>query len=184
MTPEGVRMKVTLRTSINSLRQKEQALIKDGWQKIGIETELGSVDAGVFFASTPNNPDTFQYFTSDTQMFTSTFDSPFPVAYMDRYYAKDPARQWAQKANNWSGRNFLRFQNEEYNRLFDQVLVETDLNKAAQLWAQLNDIVVNNYISVPLIDRKFTSGRSKQLQGPKLTPFDNETWNVGDWTKG
>ena len=62
MTPDGVRMKVVLVTSINSLRQKEQAIIKDGWQKIGIETELKSVDAGVYFSSDPGNPDTFDHF--------------------------------------------------------------------------------------------------------------------------
>ena len=45
MTPDGIRMKVVFQTSINSLRQKEQAIVKDGWQKIGIETELKSVDA-------------------------------------------------------------------------------------------------------------------------------------------
>ena len=65
MTPDGVRMKVVFQTSINSLRQKEQAIIKDGWQKIGIETELKSVDAGVFFSSDPGNPDTFAHFSVD-----------------------------------------------------------------------------------------------------------------------
>ena len=91
MTPDGVRMKVVFQTSINSLRQKEQAIIKDGWQKIGIETELKSVDAGVFFSSDPGNPDIFARFSVDMQMFTSTFDSPFPVGYMNRWYTgKDP----------------------------------------------------------------------------------------------
>jgi peptide/nickel transport system substrate-binding protein len=184
VTPDGVRMKVLLTTSINSLRQKEQAVIKDGWQKIGIETELKSIDAGVYFASTPGNPDTFQSFIADAQMFTSTFDSPFPVGYMNRWYAKDPARDWGQKANNWSGRNFGKWKSEEYDRLFDQVMIETDLQKSQQLWAQLNDIIVNNYWSVPLVNRKFTSGKSKSLQGPKLTPFDSESWNIADWTKG
>ena len=87
----GVRMKVVFQTSINSLRQKEQAIVKDGWQKIGIETELKSVDAGIFFASDPSNPDIFARFSVDTQMFTSTFDSPFPVGYMNRFYTgSDP----------------------------------------------------------------------------------------------
>src|SRR5436189_119508 len=86
VTPDGVRMKVVFQTSINSLRQKEQAIVKDGWQKIGIETELKSVDAGIFFASDPSNPDIFPRFSVDTQMFTSTFDSPYPVGYMNRFY--------------------------------------------------------------------------------------------------
>ena len=185
MTPDGTRMKVVYQTSINSLRQKEQAIVKDGWQKIGIETELKSVDAGVFFSSDPGNPDIFARFSVDVQMFTSTFDSPFPVGYMNRFYTgSDPARTWGQKSNNWSGRNFLKWKNEEFDKLFDQVLVEQNPEKAATMWQQLNDLVVKDYASVPLVDRKLADGKSKQLTGPDLRPFDNLTWNIGEWKKG
>jgi peptide/nickel transport system substrate-binding protein len=183
LTPDGVRMKVVLATSINSLRQKEQIIIKDGWGKIGIETELKSVDAGVYFSSAPANPDTYSHFSCDVHMFTSTPDSPFPVTYMDRYYAKDTARSWAQKANNWAGRNFEKYQSAEYNKTFDQVLTEVDLVKAAELWKKLNDIVVNDFIVVPLIDRKAADAKAKSLNGPKGTPFDNLSWNIADWTR-
>ena len=44
-TPDGMRMHVVFQTTINSLRQKEQDIVKQGWQSIGIETELKSVDA-------------------------------------------------------------------------------------------------------------------------------------------
>ncbi|MFN8632298.1 MAG: peptide ABC transporter substrate-binding protein [Chloroflexota bacterium] len=185
MTPDGIRMKVVFQTSINSLRQKEQAIIKDGWQKIGIETELKSVDAGVFFSSDPGNPDIFARFSTDVQMFTSTFDSPFPVSYMNRFYTgPDPSRTWGQKSNNWSGRNFLKWKNDQYDKLFDQVLVELDQAKAATMWQQLNDLIVNDYADVPLVDRKFASARAKSLTGPDPRAFDNETWNIADWKKG
>ena len=184
-TPEGTRMKVVLQTSQNSLRQKEQAIIKDGWQKIGIETELKAVDAGVFFSSDPSNPDIFARFSTDTQMFTSTFDSPFPVAYMNRFYTgPDQARAWATKANNYSGRNFLHWKNEDFDKLWPQVLLETNAEKAQQGWQQLNDYIVNDYASIPLVDRKFTSARSKSLTGPAPRAFDNETWNIHEWKKG
>ena len=184
MTPDGVRMKVVFQTSINSLRQKEQAIIKDGWQKIGIETELKSIDAGVFFSSDPSNPDITSRFSSDVQMFTSTFDSTFPVGYMNRFYTgPDPSRTWAQKANNWSGRNFTKWKSEEYDKVWGQVLVETNTEKAATLWQQLNDLVVKDFASVPLVDRKFSSGKSKQLTGPAIRPFDSETWNIAEWKK-
>jgi peptide/nickel transport system substrate-binding protein len=184
MTPDGIRMKVVFQTSINSLRQKEQAIVKDGWQKIGIETELKSVDAGVFFSSDPGNPDTSAHFSVDTQMFTSTFDSPHPVAYMNRFYTgSDPSRTWAQKSNNWSGRNYLKWKNEQYDKLFDQVLVELSPDKAATMWQQLNDLVVNDYASVPLVDRRSTDAKAKSLTGPSLRAFDNGSWNIGEWKK-
>jgi peptide/nickel transport system substrate-binding protein len=184
MTPSGIRMKVVFQTSINSLRQKEQAIIKDGWQKIGIETELKSVDAGVFFSSDPGNPDIFARFSTDTQMFTSTFDSPFPVGYMNRFYTgKDPSKTWGQKSNNWSGRNFLKWKNDDFDKLFDQVLVELNPDKAATMWQQLNDYVVNDYADTPVVDRKSTDSKTKSLTGPSLRAFDTLSWNIGEWKK-
>jgi peptide/nickel transport system substrate-binding protein len=183
-TPQGVRMKVVYVTSINSLRQKEQALVKDGWQKIGIETELKSVDASIYFSGSPSNPDTLDRFETDVQMFTSTFDSPFPNAYMRRFYAGDLARDWAQKANNWSGRNFSKWSDDQYNKLYEQALIEVDEEKGRQLWIQMNDILINAFVDIPLIDRKFAEGKSKALNGPAPGPFDVVTWNIAEWSKG
>jgi peptide/nickel transport system substrate-binding protein len=185
VTPEGVRMKVIYQTSINSLRQKEQALVKDGWQKIGIDTELKSVDAGVYFGTDPGNPDTTQHFYTDVEMFTSTFDTPFPQHYMERWYSGQPEIQLAQKSNQWTGQNYTRWVNPDYNKIYDQVKTETDVNKAQQLWIQLNDIVVNSYIHVPLIDRKFSDAKVKAIKGPDPGPFDAVfAWNIADWTRG
>ena len=80
-------MHVVYQTTINSLRQKEQDIVKQGWQQIGIETELKSVDAGVFFSADPGNPDTKSHFWTDVEMYTSTFGSPFPINYMKAWYS-------------------------------------------------------------------------------------------------
>jgi peptide/nickel transport system substrate-binding protein len=184
-TPAGVRMKVVYATSINSLRQKEQALVKDGWQKIGIETELKSVDAGVYFSSAPSNPDTYAHFTTDVHMFTSTFESPFPKSYMKRFYGGDPDRDLAQKSNNWAPQNFLKWVDPEYNKLYEQASVEIDPEKNRQLWIQMNDLVVASFVDVPLVDRKFTDAKSKSINGPAPRAFDSVfAWNIADWTKG
>jgi peptide/nickel transport system substrate-binding protein len=185
MTPDGTRMKVVFQTSINSLRQKEQAIIKDGWQKIGIETEIKSIDQGVYFSSDPANPDTASHFSTDIEMLSSAVDSPFPVGYMARFYSgPDYLRQWAHKGNNYSGRNYLKWKNDEFDKLWAQVLVELDPEKSARLWQQINDVAVNDYAVVPLVDRLFASGKSKALTGPAPRAFDSETWNIGDWKKG
>jgi peptide/nickel transport system substrate-binding protein len=183
VTPDGVRMHVVYQTTTNSLRQKEQDIVKDGWQKIGIETELKSVDAGVFFSADPGNPDTNSHFFTDVEMYTSTFGSPFPLNYMKAFYSGDPAVDLAQQSNKWAARNYTRWVNADYNKIYDQVKGETDADKAAQLWMQLNDIVVNAYISIPLIDRKSTDAKAKSIQGPKLSPFDTFSWNIADWTR-
>jgi peptide/nickel transport system substrate-binding protein len=183
MTPSGVRMHVVYQTTINSLRQKEQDIVKAGWQQIGIETELKSVDASVFFSADAGNPDTNSKFYTDVEMYTSTFGSPFPLTYMLLFYSANPDTDIAQQSNKWAGRNYLRWINADYNNLMDQVKAETDTQKAQQLWIQLNDMAVNNYMSIPLIDRNSTDGKIKSLQGPQLTPFDALSWNIADWTR-
>jgi peptide/nickel transport system substrate-binding protein len=183
VTPDGVRFHVVYQTSINSLRQKEQEFVKDNWEKIGIETELKSVDAGVFFSSDAGNPDTYAHFSTDVEMFTSTFDSPFPLLYMKRFFAEDQSRDWAQKSNNWAPQNMLKWTSDDFNKLYNDVKAETDLQKAQQMWIKMNDIVVGAYASVPLIDRKITDAKLKSLSGPKPSPFDPWSWNIADWTR-
>ncbi|HEX2681239.1 MAG TPA: peptide ABC transporter substrate-binding protein, partial [Candidatus Dormibacteraeota bacterium] len=120
----------------------------------------------------------------DVQMYTNTFGSPFPTAYMAQWYSGDPAKDIAQKENNWSGININRWINTEYNALYDQVLVELDQSKNDALWIKMNDLVVSQAVSLPIIDRKKVSARSKTLDtGANLTPFDDETWNIADWRR-
>ena len=49
----GVPLRITYQTSVNSIRQETQALIRDWWRQIGIETELVQHDASVFFGGDP-----------------------------------------------------------------------------------------------------------------------------------
>ena len=182
-TPAGVRMHVVFQTSTNSLRQKEQDLIKDGWQKIGIETELKSVDASIYFSSDAGNPDTYSHFTTDVEMFTSSPDTPSPLLFMKRFYGKDPSTDFAQKSNNWSAPNMTKWSSDDYNQTFDAVKAETDLQKAATLWQKLNDIAVDAYIVVPLVARKGADAEVKGLQGPNPGPFDYFSWNIAEWRR-
>jgi peptide/nickel transport system substrate-binding protein len=180
----GVKLQVTYQTSVNTLRQKEQEIVKAGWAKIGVATTLKSVDAGVFFSSSPGNNDTLAHFYTDVQMYTATFGSPFPSSYMNRFYSGDPAKDLAQKENNWSGRNVNRWVNKEFNQMFDQAQVELDQQKNDALWVKMNDLVVTQGASLPLIDRRIVSARAKTLDvGENMSPFDDEPRNIADWRR-
>ena len=179
----GVKLQVTYQTSVNTLRQKEQEIVKAGWAQIGVATTLKSVDAGVFFSSSPGNNDTSAHFYTDVEMFTATFGT-FPNTYMSRFYSGDPAKDLPQKENNWSGRNYPRWVSKEYNQLYDQALVELDPKKNDELWIKMNDLVVSQGVSLPIIERKNVSARAKNLDvGANMTPFDSETWNIADWRR-
>jgi peptide/nickel transport system substrate-binding protein len=181
VTPAGVKMSMQFVTTVSALRQKEQAIIKAGWQQLGIDAQLKSVDAGVFFSSDPSNPDTSSHFYADVQMLNFAFVSPFPVSYMRRFYAGDRARDWAQKANNWTGSNVMKWQDEQYDRLYEQVGTDADATRRQEIWTALNDIVVGSHAVIPLVNRKVAAGKSRRLVGPEPRAFDQETWNIADW---
>src|SRR5215216_1397956 len=52
---DGVELKVTYSTTINPVRQKTQAVIKQGFEEIGIGVSLQQVDSGIFFDGSPGN---------------------------------------------------------------------------------------------------------------------------------
>ena len=56
---DGKKLKFVYQTSINAPRQKNQAIVKQACQKAGIDIELKSVTASVFFSSDVANPDTY-----------------------------------------------------------------------------------------------------------------------------
>ena len=49
----GVPLQVTYQTTTNSIRQATQALIRDWWLQIGVDTVLVQHDGGVFFGGDP-----------------------------------------------------------------------------------------------------------------------------------
>src|SRR5262249_61266208 len=65
---DGKKLKLVYQTSINTPRQKTQAIVKQACQKAGIDLELKSVTASVFFSSDVANPDTYTKFYCDIQM--------------------------------------------------------------------------------------------------------------------
>ena len=51
----GVKLSILYQTSTNAVRQDFQALIKEWWQQIGVETELRNLNASVFFGGDPGS---------------------------------------------------------------------------------------------------------------------------------
>ena len=97
---DGKKLKFLYQTSINGPRQKTQAIVKQACQKAGIEVELKSVVASVFFSSDVANPDTYAKFYADIQMFQITMTQPDPAQHMRHYHSRDVAT----KENKWQGR--------------------------------------------------------------------------------
>jgi peptide/nickel transport system substrate-binding protein len=175
---DGKPLTVVYQTSINGVRQKVQQIIQSNWADIGVNTQLRAIDAGVFFSADKGNPDTAGHFFADVEMFTSGYD-PDPTTLLDNWRCD----QVAQKSNGWSTNNYNRYCSPEYDALSDQLHKETDPAKRTQLFIQLNDKLVKDYVIAPLIQRAFPAGKAKDLVGPNSNPWHSDLWNIAEWHK-
>ncbi len=110
----GVKLHAVYQTSINAPRQKNQEIVKQACQKAGISVEIKSVTASVFFSSDVANPDTYPHFTADLQMYTTTMSQPDPGVFMRQFLSAEVA----SSANKYQGRNIVRWQNADYDKLY------------------------------------------------------------------
>ncbi len=176
---DGVEMNMVFQTSVNPLRQKTQAIAKQNLREIGIDLELKSIDASVFFSGDPANADTTERFVADLQMFTTGNTNPDPMPYLKRYTCD----QMPTMANNWTGDNYARYCNPEYDALWAETNKELDSEKRQAAIIEMNDLLVNNVVVIPLVHRAETAGVSNSLSGVSLTPWDMNTWNIAEWKK-
>lgn len=174
---DGVRLSVLYQTSTNAVRQDTQALIKQWWSEIGVETELRNIDASVFFGGDPASPDTFQKFYADIEMYTNNFSGVDPEAYMANWRCSEIPGPNTQ----WQGANIQRFCNEDYNALVDKMSQTAALEDRAALAKQMNDMLMSSYSIIPLIHRGGVSAHANSLGGVKISDWDTELWNIADW---
>jgi peptide/nickel transport system substrate-binding protein len=176
-TPDGVKMSILYQTSTNAVRQDFQALIKEWWSQIGIETELRNISASVFFGGDAGSPDTFQKFFADVEMYANTFNGTDPQAYLGNGLCNKAPRPDSQ----WQGENNSRFCMPEYDALYATLTTTADINTRAEIAKQLNDMYVQNGGMIPLVHRGRLSAHANTLGGVKLNVWDSELWNVADW---
>jgi len=173
----GVRLEITYQTTINAVRQKVQDVMKSNWEKVGFKVTLKSVDAAVFFTNT--SPDGANHFWADVEMFTNSGD-PDPTSYFNGWTTS----QITAKANNWQSGNYSRYSNKDFDAIVASLRQETDQAKRNDLATKANDLLLQDVVVIPLVNRTFaTSGVSKSLKGVDPTPWDSEMYNIADWSK-
>jgi len=175
----GVRLSILYQTSTNAVRQDFQELIKSWWKQIGVETELKNIDAAVFFGGDQSSPDTFQKFFADIEMYANNFDGTDPEAYMGSWKCSEiPSPE-----NAWLGSNMPRYCDPEYDKLVAEMAGTADIKKRAELVIRMNDMLMQNYIMIPLVHRGNVAAAANTLTGVKLNVWDSDLWNVGDWAR-
>jgi peptide/nickel transport system substrate-binding protein len=173
----GIPLSVTYQTSTNAVRQSTQALVKQWWEELGIQTELRNIDASVYFGSDPASPDTYQKFYTDVQMFTSGSPSPDVESFLVRWLCDNAP----SPDNGWLGRNVPRACNAEYDALFAEYIGTIGVEARAEMAKQLNDMLIEDGTLIPLVFRGLPAAKASSLGGVDINAWDSEMWNIEDW---
>jgi peptide/nickel transport system substrate-binding protein len=172
----GVKLKIVYQTSINAPRQKTQAIVKQACQKAGIDVEIKSVTASVFFSSDVANLDTYPHFVADLQMYTTTMTEPDPGVFMRQFLSGEVA----SKANKFQGRNIVRWQSPEFDKLYEASDTQIDPVKRAAMFIEMNDLLIKNVVVIPVVARPGVTVMQNKLHAP-LSGWDNNTFAIQDW---
>lgn len=174
---DGISLHILYQTTVNPQRQKVQEVIKQALESIGFSVELKSIDGTVFFSNDASNPDTWKHFYSDVQMYTTGSFSPDPSAFLKSWTSD----QVPQLANGFAGGNDVRWISPEYDALYAQAIQELDPEHRRELFIELNDLLVNSHVVIPLIHRTAITAASNSLQGVELSPWESNLWLLKDW---
>ena len=159
---DGRKLRFVFQTSVNGIRQKTQAILKQTCQKAGIELELKAITAAVYFSSDAGNPDTAAKFGADLQMYGIS-GGPDPERGMDAYVSWE----LASKANQWQGRNISRWRSEAFDAAYRAAEAELDPIKRAALFIRMNDLLAADQHVVALMHRADVDGLGAKLVAPR-----------------
>jgi peptide/nickel transport system substrate-binding protein len=183
---DGVTLEIDYVTTVNDVRQKTQAVLKNAWEDLGIKVNLVAIEGGVFFDGSVGNDQNFTHFYSDLQMYTDGATSIFPINYMQYWYAGENGDNIAQKENNWNGTNKSRYSNPEYDALYNELALETDPASAAELFIQLNDIIIDNFVQIPIVQRagvQYAAVYTLRRENIAENSFEALFWNIANWNR-
>ena len=173
---DGKKLKYVYQTSINAPRQKTQAIIKQAAQRAGIDLELKSVTASVFFSSDVANPDTYTKLYVDMEMYTTTQPQPDPERFLNQFVSWEIAN----KENKWLGRNVSRYSDPEADKAYKAAQSELDPVKRAALLIKVNEIFCEANIILPVLSRTRLAGHANNLV-PKHSGWDVDSWHIASW---
>ncbi len=174
----GVPLRIAYQTSTNSIRQETQALIRDWWREIGIDTEIVHHDAALFFGGDPveNPEESYRRFFADVQMYAggSGIDP-------QQYLFSQLCDHIQARENIWADGNNARSCNPAYDELYAEFAELGIGPERAALIKRLNDLHVQSYVEIPLVTRGFVSAHLNTLKGVRINGWDSELWNIGEW---
>ena len=185
---DGVALQLRYATTVNQVRQKNQAVVKGALEQIGFAVTLEQVDAGIFFDNAAGNEQNIGHMYVDINMYTNGATTPVPIAYTGNWYSGGEDRgNIAQASNNWLGTNRQRWISDDYDALYEQLLVSTDVEEAFDLIIQMNDTIINDRAIIPIVNRSsdtYAASGTLELANVAIgVGFELNYWNLANWNR-
>lgn len=180
---DGVELRITYNTTINQVRQKIQAIVKSNLEDVGFSVELMQTDGSIYFDSAEGNDQNTGHMYYDMNMHQIGAGSPLPLNLMRRWYAGPDNENVAQASNGWSTLNTQRYVNPEYDAILEAAETTLDPEELRAQLVELNDIIINNHVVVPLVDaaEKYSHARWLNQENFGAGQFELLYWNIANW---
>jgi peptide/nickel transport system substrate-binding protein len=137
-----------------------QAALKN----VGINARLDPTDASLYFRSTIGAPGNVHAKGYGLMMAGWGADWPTGFGFMGVLV---DGRLILPSGNN----NYSEVNNDQINKLIDQAKAETDAKKAADIWGQINKIVMDEAVEVPFVYDKALNYRNPRVTNAFVTKY-------------
>ncbi len=181
---DGIELSVKYAAPINQVRQKTQLVVQQDLQSIGFKVELVQVDQNVFFDSSAGTEDNYQHFYWDLAVWSSGPPGSIPVSWLAKWYAGPEGENISQASNNWSKPNVQRWNNPEYDALYNQLQASTTLEEAQANLIAINDHVIAEVAFIPIVLRPFYNAVSNRMRVENIgndNGYASPYWNIANW---
>lgn len=180
---DGVKLDVVFATSVNPVRQKSQAVVKANLEDIGIRVTLEQVDSGIYFDTAEGNDQNIYHFYWDFNMYQSVPSTPRPLSFFEAWWSGPDGENIAQASNKWQGSNNSRYQNPDFDVVWEATRTETDPEKLADNFIEMNDIVILDDAITPLVVVGSPRGAHKRMRPENfdLAAYSYDYWNIANW---
>lgn len=180
---DGVELSLVYMSTTNQLRQKIQAVVKANLEAVGFKVDIQNVDGSIYFDSSAGNDQNVGHMYYDMNMHQTAAGAPTPITFVQRWYGGPDGNNIAQASNDWSRTNQVRYRNDEYDALYEEVSVETDAARQVELFIQMNDHLIDNNVLIPLVAVAERSACAAWMNEESLNlgPFGLDYWNIANW---
>jgi peptide/nickel transport system substrate-binding protein len=104
--------------------------------------------------------------------------------YFSSWYAGPDNSNIAQRANDWLADNIQRYIDPAFDLLYEEATSTIDPVRAAELFIQMNDHLVENFVVVPLVAQPggiYALANRIADDNISLSSWEPLFWNIANW---